>query len=187
MYVYLYTDKYRFTNAYLYICIFIIGPDGYLFKIAPRTPGQAERFTAVCLKVSNLEKSQQYYTEVLQMKQVVSSRGEIISNGGIDEYKQHKPECVLTYESQDSLQTQTMLILTEGSEDGNGGPGGPIDHGLSGGRIAFGCGSVDEVYKRVTGAGEVMITHPLSLVICICDCLYDIQIFICICQLRTCV
>eukprot|EP00596_Hydrurales_sp_CCMP1899_P007001 CAMPEP_0119034434 /NCGR_PEP_ID=MMETSP1177-20130426/1415_1 /TAXON_ID=2985 /ORGANISM="Ochromonas sp, Strain CCMP1899" /LENGTH=384 /DNA_ID=CAMNT_0006991859 /DNA_START=284 /DNA_END=1438 /DNA_ORIENTATION=- len=143
----------------------VTGPDGYLFKIIPRTSGQVEQFTAVCLKVSSLEKSQQYYTDVLQMKQVVSAGGEIVSNGGIDVYKQQELQCMVTYEVQDtsSLQTQTMLILIEGSEDGNGGTGGPIDHGLSGGRIAFGCGSVDEVYKRVTGAGEVVITPPLSL------------------------
>jgi hypothetical protein len=66
---------------------------------------------------------------------------------GIDEYKENNLQCALTYVSNTEDQTQTMLILTEGLENGKGSTGGAIDHGLSGGR--YRCTSYIYVYIHI--------------------------------------
>jgi hypothetical protein len=148
----------------------ITGPDNYKVKVLPSISGRAEYFVAVALRSSSLEESQRYWCDLLGMQSLPSlstalSTAETIKDTAnttltvgysAEETALHfiqvtsSPSCPLT-----SLPPSSPLLQFHDNQ--------PVNHALSGGRIAFACKSVPEIFQKVSAAGCPVQTPPLTL------------------------
>jgi len=122
----------------------IIGPDNYKYRILPYIPHRAEQFVCVALRVSNMANSLKYWVELHGMKKIQDMEN-------IDGLQAAKSE-MIGFSEEDCL-----LQLIEV------GDGEAVDHALSGGRVAFACKSVPEIFNKVSSEGYVIQTPPLTL------------------------
>jgi catechol 2,3-dioxygenase-like lactoylglutathione lyase family enzyme len=120
----------------------IIGPDNYRYNILPCIAGREERFVAVGLRVSNLERSLGYWRDVLKLAVFPTPAGLNTSC----------PSACVGFTSE-----QTHLQLIEVQD------GVAVDHALSSGRIAFACKAVPPIFEAVKAANEVVQVPPLTL------------------------
>lgn len=121
----------------------ITGPDKYKYKIVPEVAGRAERFLAVGLRVSNLERSLGYWRDILNLSAVYPVPDALRTAG---------PSALVGFSEAD---TQLQLIEIQ--------DGAAVDHALSGGRIAFACKAVPPIFSAVSAAGGFVQVPPLTL------------------------
>lgn len=120
----------------------ITGPDNYKYLILPPEAGREEQFAFVSLRVNDLSRSVSYWKDLLGLRDFTQN---FPSN------KENSVAFLGFHQNQTLLQLQCL-------HDGE-----KVNHSLSGGRIAFACKSVPEIFDKVKAAGEVVQTPPLTL------------------------
>eukprot|EP01125_Pyxidicula_operculata_P022132 TRINITY_DN8902_c0_g1_i1.p1 TRINITY_DN8902_c0_g1~~TRINITY_DN8902_c0_g1_i1.p1 ORF type:complete len:316 (-),score=80.03 TRINITY_DN8902_c0_g1_i1:66-1013(-) len=119
---------------------FIVGPDDVTYKLVPST--NPEPFLFVSLNVSNLEKSKDYWANVLGLKVYENVAG------------QSKGKSAVVGISENMCKLE--LVETEGQV--------PIDHKKAFGRIAFSTRNGPKGYfDAVTKTNDKVINTPISL------------------------
>ena len=125
----------------------VVGPDNYRFKILPAEAGKgrAEQFSCVSLRVADLKAATDYWSNVLGLTVTAPLPGPDLDS---------PPSAFVSFGSE---QVGLQLVRSE--------PGVEVDHGLSSGRIAFGCptSSVPGIFDMVTKSGGLVQTPPLTL------------------------
>ena len=120
----------------------IYGPDDYKYKALEPITGRQEAFVAVGLRVADLEEAKDYWIGVLGLSEQDPVPG----------LESEYPNAMVGFSPD-----QTMLQLIQ-VDDGK-----PVDHALSGGRIAFACDSVLPIFDKVTRSHDKVHVPPLTL------------------------
>uniref|UniRef100_A0A6G1S8D0 Glyoxalase domain-containing protein 4 n=1 Tax=Aceria tosichella TaxID=561515 RepID=A0A6G1S8D0_9ACAR len=124
-------------------------PDGYRFLIETGRGQSKNDVTEVCLSCTNLNRSKQYWTELLKMTPAEEDQSSRESSSN---------ETVLSYSSNSSnTEQQARLRLCQINT--------ALDHASAYGRIAFACPSADlrGIQAAVEAANEKVLTPFLSL------------------------
>jgi thiol-disulfide isomerase/thioredoxin len=122
----------------------ICGPDNFKHKIVEPAPGREERFLAVALRSSSLEKSKAYWCGVLGMSEFPTPSG--CDSGS-------KASLTVGWAAD-----QTHLHFVDV------GDGAAVDHAKASGRIANSCRAVEPFFNaaKASGMGSIMNT-PITL------------------------
>lgn len=128
----------------------VYSPDGYKFLVTKEARGFRNDITEVCLAVSNLSNSLNYWTNLLNMKQ----HGDVLR---YSPQPQSATGSVSGTHHRQQQQQQAALRLQLISE--------PMDHKSAYGRIAFSCGAelLKPIQKLCEDQGHKILTPYLSL------------------------
>ncbi len=126
--------------GYTVIDDIIHGPDNYKYKILSSINGREELFVSIGLRSSNLEETKKYWNELLGM-QILSTPSQLSLSESIGK------SLTVGYSSE-----ETFLHFIQFDDHQ------PVNHALSGGRIAFACQSVPEIFEKV-------LSNPVTLLI----------------------
>jgi len=128
----------------------ITGPDGYGYKpLAKPAAGRSEPFAGVRLRVSSLEKSLAYYTEVLAMQVIPEDKLEVslgsVAEGVKSAYVSYSPkDCV--YQLIEDL-AKGPIVVASGWQ----------------GRNALGPANVTPIYERHVARGGIIVHDKRTL------------------------